>query len=246
MRLKTIKQSFIKLLGTLRSILSKKTDQLPSKEKTQPKPPEEKPKEVRLMCPFAEDYSLVQKTRGDYRKGFPEGAVIHYTAGSGTLRDAANHAEKKRYNYFIIDKQGKIAQLAPLNRWGSHAGKSSCYLGENVSQFLVGIEVICAGRLTKLSDPQTGGYIYKTWWGKDVPERFVNEKGDKAFEKFTVEQEAALSNLIMWLKREKPDVFMIDNVFGHEEVSPGRKEDPGLSLSEPMYSYRSKLKENLF
>ena len=232
-----IKQVFVKLLKYLPSEYQAPLNH----ENTRTAFKGIKLKKVRLICPFAEDFTSGQKTRGFYRRGFPEGAVIHYTAGTGSLQNAAHYASNKGYNYFIIDKSGKIAQLAPLNRWGYHAGKSSCYLGEDVSQFLVGIEVICAGRLIVETAPENGEDVYKTWWGYAVPKENVVEKDNKVFEKFTQQQVASLSKLIIWLKKENPDVFEIRNVFGHEEVSPGRKEDPGPSLCTPMHLYRVEL-----
>ncbi len=50
----------------------------------------------------------------------------------------------------------------PLDRWGSHAGKSSYSgLGNWVSKKLVGIEVCNAGRLIKTADG------YEPWWNKN-------------------------------------------------------------------------------
>ena len=210
--------------------------------------------EPKLFYPDAERMDEGQKTLGLYRNKYPEGAVIHYTAGNGSLEGDSKFAKEAGYNYFIIDKLGKIAQLAPLDRWGYHAGKSSCPLGKSVSRFLVGIEVVCAGKLErKECEGIDGKYVtYRTWWGKAVHEsdvrsfRYSSRRGQhiRSFEKFTCAQEDALQKLLLWLKNNNPKVFQFDNVFAHSEVSPGRKIDPGVSFSQTMPFYRKNLKQS--
>ncbi|MFX6218437.1 N-acetylmuramoyl-L-alanine amidase, partial [Acinetobacter baumannii] len=44
---------------------------------------------------------------------------------------------------------------------------------------------------------------------------------------YTRAQQEALIKVLIWLKRRYPRTFRLDYVFGHDEVSPGRKVDPG-------------------
>lgn len=195
-----------------------------------------------LWCPFAttpEDYGLSggdMKTGGNYPLGYPKGAVVHYTAGP-SLESAYNTAIRRGFTYFIIAKDGVILQSFPLSRWGSHAGKSWWKgLGESVSKQLVGIEVVCWGQL------KYEGYgRYKTWRGDFISEYNVRAKGVKYFEKFTPAQELSLVRLLKWLKKNNKKVFDTELVLGHEEVSPGRKVDPGLSMASTMPALRMKL-----
>jgi N-acetyl-anhydromuramyl-L-alanine amidase AmpD len=199
---------------------------------------------VSLFYPKARLYTK-HKTRGTYPKGYPVGAVIHYTASHGILSNEADFAEKNGYNYFIIDKQGAVAQLAPLNRWGYHAGASSAPgLDGTVSRHLVGIEVICAGKLSNVP----GTSIFQTWWGETVDNCFIRQREYssreeatlESYEMFTRDQEISLMDLLMWLKFNNPTVFDLNRVYGHNEVSPGRKVDPGLSINAPsMKAYRN-------
>jgi hypothetical protein len=188
-----------------------------------------------LRVPFAvHDKGGEMKTAGYYRKGYPEGAVVHFTAGRhGT--GAISTARKNGYCYFLIDQDGTIYQNFDLNRWGSHAGQSKWpSLGESVSKYLVGIEITSGGKLKKQTDGQ-----YKTWFDVTIPTEKVRcsdgkdniEKG--CYEKFTDKQEESLISLLSWLYKNNPDVFKLDLVLGHDSVCypKGRKNDPGGSLS---------------
>jgi len=198
-----------------------------------------------LYCPFANKNFPKAKTRGTYAKGYPQGAVVHYTAGrrSGLKQEIQGQVDN-RYLYFVIDKDGNIAQNFPLDSWGYHAGKSR-YNGlvGSVSNELVGIEIQCAGMLKKDGD------VYKSWFNSTIKNKNVrkisSQKDNQAkgyYQKYTKAQEKSLTNLILWLHSNNPDVFSLDLVVGHDEVSPDRKQDPGGALSKTMPEYREYLK----
>lgn len=196
-----------------------------------------------LWCPFAELDFPKSTTRGEYPKKYPEGAIVHFTAGRRNgLKNCLTYQANKGYTYFAIDKDGNIGQNFPLNQWGYHAGKSYWKdLGNSVSRRLVGIEVQCAGNL---DDNNT------SWFGVQYPEndvRSLNNKLDNIqpgkYLKYTDKQEESLVRLLLWLKRNNTEVFSFDHVLGHDEVSPKRKVDPGASLSMSMPQFRSFLKE---
>ena len=190
-----------------------------------------------------------QKTKGTYPKKYPEGAIIHFTAGrraykgnkayeTGEVAMDSGIAENK-YTYFIIGMDGTVWQSAPLDKWGYHAGKAY-HAGLNtssVSKHCVGIEICNAG-------PLENG---KSWFKKEFPEdqirrlepgEYPNCKNGGQFLKYTEAQEEALFHLLMWLHWNNPDVFKLENVYGHDEVAPTRKSDPGGSLSMSMPDYR--------
>lgn len=194
------------------------------------------------------------KTQGEYRKGYPEGAIIHWTAGHWDADLAAQTNNAAPYCYFMIDRKGEVSQAFPLNRWGSHAGQSEWKgLGKSVSQYLVGIEVMCAGSLKKV------GERYVPWFGRAVPkDEVVFSKKDGNinegfYQRYTPEQFDSLTHLILWLKANNPDVFKLSQVIGHDDCSPGRKVDPGASLVHSVTNeimttaeYRAYLKKELY
>lgn len=214
---------------------------------------------------------LRMKTRGYYSGGHPEGAIVHFTAGrsrrrsEGGPRNPTSHKEmgisgvmsaikEGSYAYFIVDRDGNVYQQFPLNRWGYHAGQSLCPMTNrsSVSMYYVGIEVQNAGLLTKVDEDR-----YKAWFSN-------TEKGDKYFHKskgeveyfkkrgniqaghyhqFSHEQKKALVELLLWLEDNGNGIFSIEKVFGHDEVAPKRKNDPGGSLGMSMPEFRRMLKD---
>lgn len=191
----------------------------------------------------AKKWAKQMKTRGKYRKGYPEGAIIHFTAGRYGTQDM-DSGIAKGFAYLLIDDKGNVYQANPLDSWGYHAGVSSWKsLGSGVSEFLVGIEITAAGKVTKV------GESYQTWFKGVLTKDQVREVKAKdniqagIYQKYTDEQEKSLIDLLLWLKENNPDVFSFDLVLGHDEVAPTRKNDPGGALSCSMPEFREKLKK---
>lgn len=212
--------------------------------------------------PFAKVLTDVKMPeRGTYQNGYPLGAICHYTAGRDgaekTIRRAAtNPNHKKRYTYWCIQKDGKIFCAHRVHKWGWHAGsgrwsKYLPFLKDSLNDDCIGIEINCAGLLTKKGDR------FYTYWGDEVSPsnaRYVDGKSkDQAkgyYEKYTPEQEETLVRTLLWLKANDPkNVFTFDAVLGHSEISgvlgvgTWRKVDPSGSLSCPMPELRRRLKE---
>ena len=209
------------------------------------RPSVSQPGQKLLWCPFAARKFEMARSQGSYAKGYPLGAIVHFTAGRHSgLEAGMDEQVKNGYLYFIIDKDGNIGQNFPLDSWGSHAGVSTWPgLGDRVSNDLVGIEIQCAGKLTKT------GSTYKTWFREAIPAGDVRSVSNQTenqepghYHKYTAAQEDALMRLLTWLRENNPDVFSYDLVLGHDEVSPNRKNDPGGSLSITMPALRAKLK----
>jgi len=198
-------------------------------------------------------------TYGRYRYGYPEGVVIHYTAGwDRDFKDALNTFNwgvDEKLCFDLIAPKGELITGAPLDEFGSHAGLSKWkgLPGDRLSKFLRGIEVASGGKLNrnletdfhrKYTDDQVRTLDFTTpEWGQAG-----------IYSKFTKEQEATLTDYILWLYKNSPirngeRVFKLDFVLAHHEVSGlaglgyWRKPDCGGCLSMPMNMYRDYLKE---
>ncbi len=202
-------------------------------------------------------------TRGRYLAQFPRGAVVHFTAGVPNAENTVAGGIRNRHCFFTIGPDGQVYQNFDLDKWGYHAGQSSYQnLGSGVSKHLVGIELCNAGQLQKIDENR-----FRPWFnnpkhyqrqreavpaGVPNPARDLNREGVRYverkancepgwYEAYTEQQEKALIDLLLWLKGQKPDIFQFDLVLGHDEVSPGRKNDPGGSLSMTMPDFRAHL-----
>lgn len=209
-----------------------------------------KPNQKLLWYPLAHKKSTLKMVaQGKYRKGYPEGAIVHFTAGrfDGGLSKAIDSIQdgiKNGYGYMCISQDGDVVQAQPLNEWGWHAGISKWpSLGESVSRYVVGIEINNAGKLKKVGDK------FYSWYDLEIPASEVRQVDSidnmesGYYHKFTDAQEKTLIELLLWLKRNNPDVFNFDLVLGHYEISPGRKNDPSGSLSMSVAQLRKLLKE---
>jgi N-acetylmuramoyl-L-alanine amidase len=162
---------------------------------------------------------------GTFGAGLPDSIVIHFTAGRSLESSVAwlCNSKARASAHFVIGKAGKVVQLAKLDTKTWHAGKSSWEGRSGFNSYSIGIEIDNAGRLEKR---ESGFY---TWFGVKVPDEKVvsrihrNENEASYWESYTTEQieivEALCSLLI--------DQYGIKQILGHEEISPGRKVDPG-------------------
>lgn len=235
-------------------ILSQLLGEKPSDKLSQPSPsplPALPPKEGGrglVRVPFAVQIPKPSLTRGKYPSGYPVGAVVHFTAGheNQSGKDGIEFQVKEGHTYFFIDFDGVVYQNFGLNEWGYHAGESNWNgLGSGVSSKLVGIEVANPGQLNSK---------YKSWFGKTYQEEDcrkvpgLDNMEEGTYFKYNKKQEDALVKLILWLKENNPDIFNLDFVLGHDEVSGPkglgwrRKNDPGGALSMTMPKFRAHLK----
>ena len=146
-------------------------------------------------------------------------------------------------------------------QWGRHAGESTCPETKrtDVSRFYVGFEVNSPGYLYPTTKADTyapwfncvrdsSGNVIKNDKGqativsasdetyKASELRIVKQQqaniSPGAYTRYTDAQFQALLAALLWLRSSYPLTFRLDRVFGHDEVSPKRKVDPGASLGE--------------
>lgn len=183
---------------------------------------------------------------GTYSKGFPEGIIVHFTGGHSEQKgeDGVAYGISMGHRYLFMDAKGQIFQQFCMSGYGAHAGQSICpKTGRNtVSKYYIGLEIACEGKLTKEAI---------TDWGKRIPKErtragFIDNKWQKTaglFETFEPAQEESLFEFCLWACKK----FGFDEtfIFGHDEVAPARKNDPGLSLSMSMDDFRKELRLRL-
>jgi hypothetical protein len=203
---------------------------------------------------------IKRAAKGEYPKGYPYGAIVHFTAGqySKGVQNAVDSIKDSPYFFCALGIDGKFVQANPLNQWGHHAGESAWEIAgakrSGVSNCLVGIEINNPGRLT-VKDGK-----YYTYWDtkftKPIDEslvRVIEKNTDNilagAYLPYTKAQEETLIEFLLWAKANNPTVFSFDYVLGHDEVAGPkgigrwRKNDPGGALSMTMADFRQLLKD---
>ena len=161
--------------------------------------------------------------------------IMHYTA-SGSLASAADTltvGKAPASAHIVIGREGEIVQLVPFNRVAWHAGVSRWHGLSGMNRYTIGIELENAGKLQRHGD----GWI--SWFQRHYPAAEVLEAthphgGPVAgWHRYTEAQLAAAVEVGAALV----DHYGLRDVLGHEDISPGRKSDPGPAF--PMANYRS-------
>lgn len=165
----------------------------------------------------------------------PAGVIVHYTA-TYNLKSTINYFKKNVVDvHFVIGHEGEVVQMVDCNRTAAHAGKSKWKEFNGLNNYFIGIEVVSLGWLEKRNKTFYDGYgrVYK---GPVVENKTL---GYEYWEPFTDKQVDSVIKLCKWLKSEYD--IPIENIVGHQECSPGRKNDPGGSLTMNLDELRSKI-----
>lgn len=156
----------------------------------------------------------------------PKLIVIHHTAG-GKAESSVRWLTKEDQNYVsahvLISRTGSFTQLVPFNTKAYHAGISSYKGRSNVNNFSIGIEIANYGYCGNDASP-------KTWTGAELPKDHckiaTHAYGQPVgwWQEYTDAQITAASLLCRSLIHAYPT---IEDITGHDVISPGRKTDPG-------------------
>jgi len=204
-----------------------------------------KPRSVLVVetCMRVEDHRLVDVVFEQTpnvsagRKITQELIVIHYTGGpdaASSVRHLRNPASQASA-HLVIGRDGDITQLADFTQRAWHAGRSRWQGQGDVNSRSIGIELDNAGRLTQV------GSTYRAWFGRSYPEDQVlgashkNESGMGWWHAFEEPQIEACLEVCQALVA----AYDIQDIVGHDDVSPGRKSDPGPAF--PLESVRSRV-----
>jgi len=195
-----------------------------------------------LDIPFAIQSRVRIQTQGKYDKLYPEGAVVHFNAGHSMNGDKAavnciDYLASKKYPCIIISRSGNVHQAFPLDEWGWHCGTHH-------HEYCVGIELLNPGKLKQLPSGDYESWFHEMHKASEV--RVVEARDDieaGAYLPCTFEQQQSLLRLLLWLKRNGPDIFNIANIHTHAEICPGRKNDPGAIIDWCAAELRVKMSE---
>lgn len=183
---------------------------------------------------------LTDKNSGKFKNDLPDTIVIHYTAGSSvdsSVRTLTN-PKVKASAHLVIGRDGEVVQLVPFNTIAWHAGKSTWGKKKGLNQYSIGIEIDNAEVLTKVGD------YYQSWFGRKYEESDVlkavhrNEKSERYWHAYIEDQIQVVVGICELLVEE----YGIKEILAHEEISPGRKIDPGPAF--PLDRLRDQLLNN--
>jgi len=163
--------------------------------------------------------------------------VIHYTA-SGPSSDIGKYFSNPSAGvsaHIVVRRDGTITQCVAFNKVAFHAGQSS-WIGQSGKSYVglnkhaVGIEIENWGPLKR------NGSGWVSWTGQPVDSGLVIEAKHKfgtpncGWEIYT---EAQITSCIE-LAKAICSAYNITEIVGHDDISPGRKSDPG-----PAWNMRS-------
>ncbi|WP_170936919.1 N-acetylmuramoyl-L-alanine amidase [Rhodomicrobium sp. R_RK_3] len=124
----------------------------------------------------------------------------------------------------MVDREGKVTQLAPFNLIAWHAGQSSYKGRRGVNGFGIGIEMVGPGQMTS-SKP---GFA-RAWFGEDFPiDKYDIRRmrtpahGDGWWMPFTEPQ----VRMTIALCKALVAAYHLKDITTHWAISPKRKVDP--------------------
>ena len=155
----------------------------------------------------------------------PRWLVMHYTAGGSAQESISWLANKdaKASAHIVIAKDGSITQMVDFNRRAWHAGESTWKGVDGLNGHSIGIELDGFGFL---GNAGPGKWKFRN---TSIPDsevivarhKFGSPNG--GWPKYPQKQlEVALELAKLLVK-----TYRLEDVIGHEDISPGRKQDPG-------------------
>lgn len=156
----------------------------------------------------------------------PRFLIVHYTAGTstaGALSWLANPAARASA-HLVVGREGAVHQMVPFDRCAWHAGRSRWGEIVGLNRCSIGVELVNAGRLTRLGD---GRWV--SAFGQTIAEDDVlvathrREAVPAGWQRFPPAQLEALAGVANAIRR----AYAIEEMLGHDDIAPGRKVDPG-------------------
>ncbi|HEX9987798.1 MAG TPA: N-acetylmuramoyl-L-alanine amidase [Chloroflexia bacterium] len=164
--------------------------------------------------------------------------IMHYTAGASAAESIGwlTNPDAKASAHLVIARSGAITQLVPFDKVAWHAGRSRWEGLVDMNEHSIGIELDNAGALDKSGDH------WRAWFGGNYSQGDVLEAAHKhgglvrGWHTFTPVQIDVALEVAMVLKAQ----YNLRDVVGHDDISPGRKIDPGPAF--PMRSFQARFR----
>lgn len=167
----------------------------------------------------------------------PKFIIIHYTEGQtvdGTI-DWMLAADSYCSSHFIVGKDGRVVQMVPLDKQALHTGPSSWKEYKGMAPYSIGVELDNPGPIVQVE----GGWIslFGTKYGEEKAIKEPHKHGGAyvAWHPYPEAQIEKAVNLCQALVQE----YEIEEVLGHDDISPKRKWDPGPAF--PMDEFRERV-----
>ncbi|HKK38190.1 MAG TPA: N-acetylmuramoyl-L-alanine amidase [Cryomorphaceae bacterium] len=180
---------------------------------------------------------LTNKNKIEFPSGLPDSIVIHYTAGSSASGSAAwlKRPEVKASAHLVIGRDGSVFQIVPFNIQSWHAGVSAYGGRSGYNRYSIGIELDNAGFLTKT------GNVFRATFGRtySADEVLKAKHRHEGKERYWHTYTEAQINTCREICELLIDHYGVKEIVGHDEISPGRKQDPGPAF--PMNEFRNDL-----
>lgn len=158
--------------------------------------------------------------------GKPKDLIIHYTAAglSSTLNTFETAGGTSAH--LVIDRNGDIYQMVPFNMQAFHAGYSSWDGLGAFNNRAIGIEIINFGfdvaKANGASDILTVKHKHK----------FIPQTQWQKYPKAQIDAVIAVTKALL-------ETYNLQKILGHDDISAGRKQDPGPAF--PWDEYRTAL-----
>ncbi len=164
----------------------------------------------------------------------PEFLIMHFTAGRSAATSIGwfMNPSAGASAHLVIGRDGAITQLVPFDRVAWHAGKSTWGELTGLNQHSIGIELDNAGKLVQKNGKWTA------WFGATYPATEVhvakhkNESSEVGWHIYPEKQLEVAAEVAATLMQH----YGLRDLLGHEDISPGRKNDPGPAF--PMGSFK--------
>ena len=168
--------------------------------------------------------------------------VLHFTSGASALSSIEFWKSPEAMGacaHFVIDRDGTIYQCRPFDRTAGHAGKSIWTDPNTGTKYqtpnavTIGIEFANAGDSATAEGKAFGGK-FTCPAGSDLA-RHKNGGPLTHWERFPKKQIDAGKLLAAALVLR----YNLDDIVGHDDIAPGRKNDPGPLF--PMFEFKNLL-----